>query len=353
MTRRFLEHASRLGRREVLRGAGVALAAMTRFPVSLWAAPGPVPAGPSDAPVVFPAPREMKVGDGYFILDDQTALLLPTSPSSGDLQLARHLTSELSDWHDLVLRTQQTRQVPATGKSILIGSIDNPLVREQCRRLRLPLNEKTPGPEGYQLHVDGGNILVAGTDARGAFYGLQSLRQLIRKEGGQIRVSRLYLRDWPDKPFRGVKLYVPGRTQIPFFKRFVREFMALYKYNTLMMEMNACMRLDRHPELNAGWVEMGRDTNFSRKNYPPGVPHDMESNSSHHDTADGGFLEKDEVVDLVRWVEGNHIEVVPEVPSLTHAYYLLSRHKELSQVPGAKWPDTYCACDPRSYTAAF
>ncbi len=267
--------------------------------------------------------------------------------------MSRHVNSELSDWYDVVLRTQQVRQAPAHARLILIGSIENPLVREHCARLKLPLTEKAPGPEGYHLHVDDSIVLIAGSDPRGAFYGLQSLRQLIRKADGQVRIPRLDVRDWPDKTFRGVKLYVPGRTQIPFFKRFIRDFMALYKYNTLMMEMNACMRLDRHPELNAGWVEMGRDTNFSRKNYPPGVPHDMESNSSHHDTADGGFLEKDEVADLVRWVEDNHIEVVPEIPSLTHAYYLLSRHRELSQVPGVKWPDTYCACDPRSYELLF
>ena len=31
--------------------------------------------------------------------------------------------------------------------------------------------------------------------------------------------------------------------------------MTLYKYNKLIVEMNAGMRLDKHPELNAGWVE--------------------------------------------------------------------------------------------------
>jgi hypothetical protein len=129
--------------------------------------------------------------------------------------------------------------------------------------------------------------------------------------------------------------------------------MALYKFNTLIMEMNACMRLDRHPELNAGWVKFSRDTNFSRRNYPPGVPHEMEVNSSHQDTADGGFLEKDEVADLVRWADQNHIEVVPEIPSLTHSFYLLSKHRELSQVPDMKWPDTYCACNPKSYELLF
>ena len=354
MSTRFWNTGTPMDRREALKRAGVALASMARVPAFLSSVPrSGTAAGASDSPLLFPKPQEMKIGDGHFVLDNHTALLLPAGPSSGDLDLSRYLVEELSDWYGLTLRTQQVEQVPTTGRLILMGSVDNQLIRQRCEGLQLHLDKRTPGPDGYLLHVDESTVLVAGSDARGAFYGLQSLRQLFRKANQQVLIPRLDVRDWPDKPFRGVKLYVPGRTQIPFFKRFIRDFMALYKYDTLMMEMNACMRLDRHPELNAGWVEMGRDTNFSRKNYPPGVPHDFESNSSHHDAADGGFLEKNEVADLVRWVEQNHIEVVPEIPSLTHAYYLLSRHRELTQVPDVKWPDTYCACDPGSYELLF
>lgn len=355
-----------MARRDVLRTAGITLAAMARLPVSLCSAATPngllsgdfEPAGGpadtiSDPPLLFPKPRELKTLEGHFVLDSQTVILLPVSASESDLHLSRCLTSELSDWYDLVPRVQRVNNVSEGGKFILMGSVANPLVRQRCARLGLGVSEKAPGPEGYLLHVDETAILIAGSDERGAFYGLQSLRQLLRKADQKTLVRSLQVRDWPDKTFRGVKLYLPGRAHIPFFKRFVRDFMALHKYNTLMMEMNACMRLDRHPELNSGWIELARDTNFSRKNYPPGVPHDMESNSSHHDAADGGFLEKDEVSDLVRWVEQNHIEVVPEIPSLTHAFYLLSKHRELSQVPDEKWPDTYCACDPKSYELLF
>ncbi len=354
-----------IDRRDVLRTASIALAGLARFPVLASAsAPGQLRAGndrpgsgPADAllkpPLLFPKPREMKAGDGHFVLEDQVPILLPAGVSAGDIQLSRYLTEEVSDCCDITLHARRVDRLPETGKFILMGSVANPLVRQHCARLQLAVDEKTPGSEGYLLHVDEKAILIAGSDARGAFYGLQSLRQLIRKTDNQVHIPGLHVRDWPDKSFRGVKLYLPGRDHIPFFKRFVRDFMALNKYNTLMMEMNACMRLDRHPELNSGWVEFARDTNYSRRNYPPGVPHEMEVNSSHQDTASGGFLEKDEVADLVRWVEQNQIEVVPEIPSLTHAFYLLTKHRELTQVPGQKWPDTYCACDPRSYELLF
>jgi N-acetyl-beta-hexosaminidase len=140
---------------------------------------------------------------------------------------------------------------------------------------------------------------------------------------------------------------------IAFFKRFIRDFVAAYKFNTLIMELNAGTRLETHPELNAGWRELVEDTNYSRRNYPPGALHNREQNSSHQDTADGGFLEKRQVAEIADWVRAHDIELIPEMPSFTHSYYLLSQHKDLSEVPGDKWPDTYCPSDPRTYDLLF
>jgi hypothetical protein len=129
--------------------------------------------------------------------------------------------------------------------------------------------------------------------------------------------------------------------------------MALYKYNTLIMEMNACMRLDRHPELNYGWVQFARDVNYSCRNYPRRPFHDMEQNSSHQDVADGSFLEKEEVADLAQWVSRHHIELVPVLPSFTHSYYLLTEHRDLAAAPQDEWPDIYCPVNPKSYSLVF
>lgn len=302
---------------------------------------------------IFPKPHEMAESTGRFLLNEESTIVLPGAASESDRRLARHLVEELSDRYDAQLRVRHENSLPQDNRFILMGSINNPLVREFCRQHRPDVSATSPGPEGYYLHVDDHSIVVAGSDDRGAFYGLQSLRQLVGKGEGQLQINCVQVRDWPDKPFRGIYLYVPGQENIPMFKRFVREFMARYKFNTVVMEMNACMRFDSHPELNEGWVEFTRDTNYSRRNYPPGPLHGREQNSSHQDCGDGAFLEKAEVADLVEWCRHHSIEVIPAIPSLTHAFYLLSRHKDLSEVPGDKWPDTYCASNPQSYKLLF
>ena len=81
--------------------------------------------------------------------------------------------------------------------------------------------------------------------------------------------------------------------------------------------------------------------------------HGTDQNSAHHDTADGEILEKDEVADLVRYAGAQHIEVIPEIPTFTHSYYLLTRHKELGAIRGAEWPDIYDPTKPEVYKLVF
>ncbi len=304
-------------------------------------------------PLIFPAPKKITAAGGGFTLDDRTTIVVPARASEQDLVLAGFLRDELGDRFGAHLKIERVAALDARRRVILMGSTTNPLVKAYCARRRIAISAQSPGPEGYVLRVDANIVFVAGSEDQGAFYGLQSLRQLAEAGQGQVRFHAADVRDWPDKTFRGVKLYLPGRANIPFFKRFVRDFMALYKYNTLIMEMNASMRLDRHPELNSGWLDFVRDMLGSRRNYPSGTFHDRQPNSTHWDTADGGFLEKAEVADLARWVKLYHIELVPEMPSFTHSYYLLTAHKDLAEVPGEKWPDTYCPSNAKSYELLF
>jgi hypothetical protein len=349
-------------RRDVLKAAGGAL--MSASGMSKFASAGMVNQqtadqissaanAKDDETFIFPNPRQLEVLGGDFPFNEDTRILVPANASASDFLLSRFLSAELSDRYDLQVTTQRTTLLAADGPVVLMGTDRNPLIRECCAREGIHLLAENPRPDEYTLRVGKQVLMIAGRSDRGAFYGLQSLRQMIRKGDNGLRVRAVSIHDWSDKLFRGVKLYLPGRINIPFFKRFLRDFVALYKFNTVIMEMNACTRLDRHPELNAGWIEFARDTNYSRRNYPPGPLHDREQNSSHHDCCDGGFLEKEEVADLVRWAAENHIEVVPEIPSLTHSYYLLTRHKDLSDVPGDKWPDTYCPSNPKSYDLLF
>lgn len=295
---------------------------------------------------IFPAPKQAEAAPGAFLLDSSVVIALPPEASTADRDLAALLSAELVDRFHLALPTLPATSLAAGRRYIAIGSTANPWMRNAAAQRKIEI----PASEGYVLEVAADRILVAGRDDAGAFYGLQSLRQLLGPAGTRIAGTRV--RDWPSSPFRGIKMYLPGRENIPFFKRFVRDFMAQYKYNRLILELNAGMRLDRHPELNAGALELARDLFATRRERPSG-PHGEQQDSVHHDLADSGILEKAEVADLAAWARHNHIEVIPEIPSLTHSYYLLARHRELAEIPDAEWPDTYCPSLAGSYSLIF
>jgi hypothetical protein len=303
-------------------------------------------------PVVFPIPRETELLDEPFRMDDGVILALPVRPSGSDLFLAGLLTTELADRYGLALRSERVSSLVPGRRVIAMGSSSNPLVRDAAARLGPLADARALGPEGYVLIVEKDMVLIAGGGEAGAFYGLQSLRLLIGAEGATISVRGARMKDWPHEPFRGIRAYLPGPENISFFKRFIRDFMALYKFNKLILEMNAAMRLERHPELNAGAIELARSLNYSRRDRPAG-PGDQYQDSAHHDTADGAILERDQVADLVAYAARHHVEVIPEIPSLSHSYYLLARHRELAEIQEAEWPDSYCPADPRSYELLF
>jgi hypothetical protein len=300
--------------------------------------------------LIFPIPQQIQLTDGNFTIDETISIIVPQKMSKNDNFLARFLVRELSDKYGVAVKIEQLSEIPAKRRVVVMGKFDNPLVSKFCKENNLAINEKNPGPEGYILEVNSDRIVIAGCDDSGAFFGLQSLRQLIDAGGGK-KIPGVKVKDWPNFPFRAIRLYVPGPENIAFFKRFMRDFMSLYKYNKVIIELN-CMRLDKHPEVNAGWIEFSKYMQYSRSNSTEGIRGE-EKNSSHFDCGDGFIIEKNDVRDIVEYANENFLEVIPEIPSLTHGYWLLTRHPELAEYPGDIWPDTYCPSNPDSYKLMF
>lgn len=83
---------------------------------------------------------------------------------------------------------------------------------ERGTRLAIDFGERAaarggvrPVPGAYALRVGRGGIDIVGYDERGAFYGLQTLRQMMESEAARGgRIPHCEIEDWPDLPWRGV-----------------------------------------------------------------------------------------------------------------------------------------------------
>jgi Glycosyl hydrolase family 20, domain 2/Glycosyl hydrolase family 20, catalytic domain len=302
--------------------------------------------------MVFPVPREVTKQSGRLKVDASVDILVPELASSSDLFLASFLTAELAGHYGIPLRVRRTATIPKDQRFILMGDVSNPLVRQYQEARDIHAAGGAQQSEGYVLDATERGVVIVGNDKPGAFYGLQTLRQLLDRSDDGVSVPAQRIVDWPHQPFRGVYIFLPGRRQIPYFKRFVREVMAPSKLNKVIVEMDAGMQFDRHPELNAGWTDFTKDMKYTRRGRSTG-PHEQFQDSGNMVSTDGGVLEKEEVAELVRYARQHNVDVIPEISTLTHAYYLLTRHRELAEIQAAEWPDTYCPSEPASYKLAF
>jgi hypothetical protein len=303
-------------------------------------------------PVIYPPPQEAVYTDKHFTIDENWFIRIPSKASYSDTFLAEFLQAELVDKFGLALFIKNNSGEANQIKQIIIGSIKNPLVEEIATNNGIIDRIKGLNKEGYYLKIDENGIYIAGKDEAGAFYGLQSVRQLLSIKDDRLVIRQANVFDWPLMEFRGIRLMMPGPENVTFFKRFLRDFMAYFKYNKVIIEANANIRLTKHPELNAGTREFYQDMIFSRRDRPKG-PNKEYQDSGHQDAADGTILEAAEVRSIVRFARNNFIDVIPEIPSLTHSYYLLTRHRELAEIQNAEWPDTYCPSRPESYKLLF
>jgi len=303
-----------------------------------------------DKPLIFPFPQQMQVTGDVFNMDESVSIIIPEHATEKDIFLANSLIRELSDKYGIALKTEIRTDIPQNRKVIIMGTTANLLIKKYYDNNNLKITKDNLNAEGYILQVKSNTIVIGGADDQGAFYGLQSLRQLI-EEGKGLKIQGVDVQDWPRLAFRGIRLYVPGPENMAFFKRFLRDFMALYKFNKVVIEFN-CMRLDKHPEINTGWIEFARYMKYSRSTRTKGIRGEQKD-SPHYDAGDGYIIEKNDVKELVDLASQNFIEVIPEIPSLTHGYYLLTKHPELAEYPGDTWPDTYCPSNPDSYKLMF
>ncbi|MFD2790019.1 hypothetical protein KCTC52924_03489 [Arenibacter antarcticus] len=92
------------------------------------------------------------------------------------------------------------------------------------------LDKKIPNKEGYTLSIDKKVTLAAHT-IKGAYYGLQTLGQLLRREGGHWSLPQLDINDWPAFKIRGF-MHDTGRNiqSVDQLKEQL-DILAQYKYN--------------------------------------------------------------------------------------------------------------------------
>ncbi len=185
---------------------------------------------------LLPVPKEVSWGRSTFLIGPSTKIVVGDLAKEEDLFAARALNEEFSARFGVTLEIARAEQVASPAGQIVIGEPTlNPASRRLLQSAGLTVSPRSPGPEGYLIRITPEGILVAGSDRRGTFYGVQTLRQLIRPRGAVASVREVTIRDWPDHPVRAVHVLLDGTSE-EYLAALIDRVLAPYKFNTLITE---------------------------------------------------------------------------------------------------------------------
>jgi hypothetical protein len=235
-----------------------------------------------DRIAIIPQPRQVAANGERFQLD-RAHIVLGDPKSEED----RFAATDFGQEFGLRIRNTRNRQ------AMLIGNLGLPAVQKALRAAKVDvpanLNE-----EGYVLHAGGDGVVVAGGSAAGVFYGLQTLKQLVRGESADAFIQGVDIVDWPAMRWRGVSDDI-SRGPVPtvaYIKRQLRTF-AAFKLNLHSFYMEQTFASAAHPLIGP----------------------------------EGGSLTPDEIRELVAYAKSYHIELVPEQQTFGHLHKALKLEK--------------------------
>jgi hypothetical protein len=101
--------------------------------------------------------------------------------------------------------------------------------------------------QGYTLQITGHGVCVRARDAAGAFYGLDTLRQLMASAAHPDVLPRCDIFDFPDYPHRGFMLDI-SRCKVPTMSSLYRliDTLAALRYNQLQLYTEHTFRFSAH-----------------------------------------------------------------------------------------------------------
>ncbi|MDD3356824.1 MAG: beta-N-acetylhexosaminidase [Dysgonamonadaceae bacterium] len=165
--------------------------------------------------------------------------------------------------------------------------------------------------DGYKLDIDKRNIAITSNSRAGILNGIQSLRQIIRKEGDKLLIQQGVINDYPAFSWRAFMLDEGRHFKGKEVVKSLLDEMSLLKMNVfhwhLTEDQGWRIEIKKYPLL----TEIGSHRDST------------EINHFHSEVFDGkphsGFYTQEEIKEIVAYADKLHIRVVPEIEMPGHS----------------------------------
>lgn len=269
---------------------------------------------------IIPRPESFFLSDNNLIINNHTRIIYedpnPALRLMGE-QLAGFISSK-SDFRPEVMPYS------------LVQSLENDIF------LAINLNDSVFGDEGYRIHNSSGKLLIIqANDARGVFYGIQSLYQLFptaffeaKEKQSEWEIPPVSISDKARFAYRGMHLDVSRHFfSVEFIKQYI-DLLAIYKFNQfhwhLTDDQGWRIEIKAYPKL----TEIGGWRNETK------IGHQWEEPKQFDGKRYGGFYTQDEVREIVDYAASKYITVIPEIEMPGHAMAALAAYPELGCTGG-------------------
>lgn len=285
---------------------------------------------------IIPQPVSIEFSNGSFSINEKTAIII-TDYDKDLNQVARYFQQEIKKQLQVELKMEESEKT--NHKNAIIFIKDSSQVNH---------------PEGYQLTVSKRNVVVVASKANGAFYGIQTLIQLLKIQDNGENVlynnvlPALKIVDFPRFKYRGMHLDVCRHF---FDKEFVKKYidaLAMNKMNTfhwhLTDDQGWRIEIKKYPKLTEiGSVRSGTMIDKNWKEFD-NIPH-------------GGFFTQEDIKEIVQYAADRFITIVPEIEMPGHAMAALAAYPELGCTGGpyevektwGVFDDVFCAGNDKTF----
>jgi hexosaminidase len=288
---------------------------------------------------IIPRPFEYYATEGFAEIDKGSKIVYDAQDTA---------VRALADWLALALNSRSSIEIKAVPLS-QVKSIGNDIV------LMTNLNDSVYGEEGYQLsHNNKKTISIQANHARGIFYGIQSLLQLLppdipeaEKQPETLSFPAVRIYDKPRFAYRGMHLDVARHFfSLDFVKQYI-DLLALYKFNYfhwhLTEDQGWRIEIKAFPKLTEVGSER-KETLVGKGGNPERL---------YDGQAYGGFYTQEEVREVVAYAQSKYITIIPEIEMPGHAMAALAAYPQLGCTGGpyevaTRWgvfEDVYCTTD--------
>lgn len=296
---------------------------------------------------LIPQPLSVEVGKGNFTVHFATKIFVPNRDSDWDLPVQYFL--------ELVKQS--------AGTQLEIEIIDKKTTQKPEYGVYFLPDDAIAHAEGYKLEVTTNGIFIRARTAAGAFYAVQTLRQLYRPKRHQPitdgpppgvshwQIPCCKIEDAPRFGYRGLHLDVSRHFfPVSFVKKYI-DLLAAHKLNTfhwhLTDDQGWRIEIKKHPKLQT--VAACRKETL--------VGHYSDQPERYDGQQYCGYYTQEEVKEVLEYARQRFVTVIPEIEMPGHALAALSAYPELGCTGGpyeaaTKWgvfEDVFCAGNEKTF----